>query len=69
MVNGARLDSDDFSRRDDFCLLSSGGAIVTVGFREFGSRGHAVTVSAAHYIIGKATQVVGKVLPRHIWPR
>ena len=57
-VDGARSDSDNLLRRNDFWRLSSGGAIAPAGFQEFGSRGRAMTVSAPLRFFHSGTCVV-----------
>jgi len=63
-ADGARSDSDNLLRRDDFWRLSSGGAIATGKFREFGSGGRAMTVSARHRFFASGTLVVRNDLSR-----
>jgi len=64
-VDGARSDSDNLLRRVDFWRSSSGGAIALAGFRELGSGGHAITVSARLRFFGSWNHVVRIVLSQH----
>jgi len=68
-VDGEQSDSDTLLRRDVFWCFSSGGAITQAGFREFGSRGHAITVSARLCFFGSGTFVVHNDLSRLACPR
>jgi len=68
-VDGAWSDSENWLRRVDFWHLSSGGAIASAGFRECGSGGHAMTVSARLHFFGSETHGVCKDLSRHAWHR
>jgi len=63
-VDGARSDSDNLLRRVDFWRLSSGGAIAPAAFREFGSGGRAITVSARLRFSRSGTLVVRNDLSR-----
>jgi len=68
-ADGARSDLDGLLKRADFWRLSSGGAIDPGGFRGFGSRGRAITVSAWLRFFGNGTLVVCDDLSRRVWPR
>jgi len=68
-ADGAWSDSDDLLRRADFWRLSSGGAIDPGGFRGFGRRGRAITVSARLHFFGNGTLVVRDDLSQRTWPR
>jgi len=57
-VDCARSDSDNFWRRVDFWCLSRGGSNAQAGFREFGSRGHSITVSTRLRFCGSGILVV-----------
>jgi len=63
-VDGAWSDSENLLRRDEFSHLSSGGAIATGTFREFGSGGRAMTVSAQLHFFGSGTLVMRNDLSR-----
>jgi len=62
-ADGAWSDSDNGLRRDDFWHLSSGGAIAAGRFRESGSGGSAMTVSAQLRFSGSGILVVRNDLP------
>jgi len=64
-ADGAWSDSDNSLKRDDFWRLSRGGAIAAGRFREFGSGGRAMTVSAWLRFVGSGTLVVRNDLSRH----
>jgi len=68
-ADGAWSDLDDLLRKADFWHLSSGGAIDPGGFREFGTRGRAITVLARLHFFGNGALVVHKDLSRRAWPR
>jgi len=68
-ADGARSDSYTLLRRVDFWGLSSGGGIVAGGLPQFGSRGHAMTVSAWLRFFGSGTLLVRNDLSQPTWPR
>jgi len=57
-VDGEQLDSDDVLKRADFWCLGSDGAFNPGGFRGFGRRGRAITLSAWLHFFGNGTLVV-----------
>jgi hypothetical protein len=68
-VGAVQSDSENLQRRVDCWRLSSGGggAIPADGFREFGCRGHAITVTVWLQCCGSGKVVVWNDLSEHAW--
>jgi len=67
-VQSAGSHLDNWLKRVDFWHLSSGGAIVPGGFREFRSRRHAITGLAKLRCFGSGILVVHNQLSPNAWP-